>query len=410
MRRLVEIAERWKYPSILLFGIGLSNVGAWIYFIALNLIVLDMTKSPLALSILYIIRPVAGLVANVWAGSVVDRMNKKHIMVVLDVFRALLLCILPFTDSIWIIYSVTLIVKIASHVFGNASFIYITQLIPEEQRPRFNSLNSLLSSGAFLIGPAIAGLLFLIGTPGFAIMMNAAALFVSGMITTIMPNVDSERFRTASSQPLLSLSVLKEDFVTVRAFYRTNRSVMAMCMLFGGLMVVMASSVDSLEAAFATIELGLLGSEYGMLVSIAGAGIVAGAVLNTLIVNKLTPFSLIGMGVMGNCLGYCIYAFSYTYFSASVGFFVLAFFLAFANTGFMTFYQKNVPIEIMGRVGSLNGLIESVLTIIITFLFGIWAEAVTLRPVVVSGVFIMLLLGVMIATLSAKLSAKPMEA
>ncbi len=47
--------EAWKYPMILLFGIGISNVGAWIYFIALNLIVLDITQSALAISALYIL-------------------------------------------------------------------------------------------------------------------------------------------------------------------------------------------------------------------------------------------------------------------------------------------------------------------------------------------------------------------
>ncbi len=66
----------WKYAAILLFGIGLSNVGAWIYFIALNLIILDMTGSPLALAILYMMRPLAGLVTNAWSGSLVDRVNK----------------------------------------------------------------------------------------------------------------------------------------------------------------------------------------------------------------------------------------------------------------------------------------------------------------------------------------------
>lgn len=174
---------------------------------------------------------------------------------------------------------------------------------------------------------------------------------------------------------------------------------MAMCLLFGGLMVVMASSVDSLEASFATIVLGLTESGYGLLVSIAGAGIAAGAVLNTWVVNKLTPMRLISIGVLGNCFGYCIYAFSHSFFTAAVGFFVLSFFLAFANTGFMTFYQKSVPVEIMGRVGSLNGFIESVLTIIMTLLFGILADAITIRPVVICGVLLMLLLGIIIATL-----------
>jgi hypothetical protein len=71
------------------------------------------------------------------------------------------------------------------------------------------------------------------------------------------------------------------------AYYRVHRLVLAMCLLFGGLMVVMASAVDSLEAAFATMELGLSESDCGLLVSVAGAGIVAGAMLNAFIVGRV---------------------------------------------------------------------------------------------------------------------------
>ncbi len=40
----------WKYPFLLLFGIGTSNIGDWIYLISLNVMMLDMTNSPLAVS------------------------------------------------------------------------------------------------------------------------------------------------------------------------------------------------------------------------------------------------------------------------------------------------------------------------------------------------------------------------
>ena len=69
----------WKYPSILLCGVGISNFGSWVYFIALNLIVLDMTDSALAVAGLYIVKPMAAIFTNVWAGSVVDRINKRNL-------------------------------------------------------------------------------------------------------------------------------------------------------------------------------------------------------------------------------------------------------------------------------------------------------------------------------------------
>lgn len=150
----------WKYPSILLLGIGISNFGAWVYFIALNLIVLDLTNSALAVAGLYIVKPIGALFTNVWAGGVIDRINQRNLMVALDLFRAVFIALPPLTSSIWVIYSVVFVINMAGAMFGTTSRSYITKLIPIEQRKRFNSLRSLIDSGAFLIGPAIAGILF----------------------------------------------------------------------------------------------------------------------------------------------------------------------------------------------------------------------------------------------------------
>lgn len=392
----------WKYPAILLFGIGVSNVGSWIYFIALNLIILDMTKSPLALSLLYIMRPLAGILANTWAGSLVDRINKRSLMIILDIFRALLICALPFFTSVWMIYLSVVIIHMASHLFGLGSFIYITKLIPEEIRPRFNSLNSLLGSGSFLIGPAIAGLLFLVGTPVTAIYINAAALLASGLITFLMPDIEKGQLNRKQKTLTFSLADLKSDFCLVIHYYKQNLMVMAICFTFGGLMVVMASSVDSLEAAFSTLVLGLSESEYGVLVSIAGAGIFAGAIVNTFVVNRFTLTTLMNAGAIGNVLGYIIYSFSNSFIGAAVGFFVLAFFLSFANTAFATFYQNTIPVNAMGRIGGFNGFIESAFTIIATFMFGLLAEYFTIRVVIISGVIIMLMLALALAAFNVK--------
>ncbi len=59
-----------------------------------------MTVSPLAVSGLYIIKPLATLSTNFWAGSFIDRLNKRKLMVFLDIFRAVFIALLPFMSSI----------------------------------------------------------------------------------------------------------------------------------------------------------------------------------------------------------------------------------------------------------------------------------------------------------------------
>ncbi|MDQ0160637.1 MFS transporter [Alkalibacillus salilacus] len=383
-----SLLESWKYPSILLFGIGVSNVGDWIYLIALNLIVLDMTGSPLAVSILYILKPLATLFTNGWAGSVIDRLNKRNLMIGLDVFRAFFIAILPILPTVWAIYSLVFIINMASSMFEPTSMTYITKLIPRDQRRRFNSLRSLIDSGGFLIGPAIAGLMFMNGTPFFAIYMTAIAIFISGLITTIMPNLEKGRAADIEESKF-SLNLLKRDWQVVSSFSKAHVFTMTIYLLFG-CMMVMATAIDSLEAAFAKEVLSLTDSKYGFLVSIAGAGIAVGASVNAVFAKKFTTSMLLGFGTLLVSVGYIIYAFSSTFIVAAIGFFVLSFFLAFANAGFHTFYQNNIPVEVMGRVGSVYGLIEAFLIIVVTALFGFAAQLISIKLVVIIGTLMML--------------------
>ncbi|KAB8138076.1 MFS transporter [Gracilibacillus oryzae] len=394
----------WKYRFILLFGIGISNIGEWVYFIALNLIVLDMTGSPLAVSGLYIMKPLAALFTNFWAGSLVDRINKRKLMIFLDMVRAVLIMLLPAFPSILFIYLIVFMINMASALFEPASISYLTKLIPEKDRKQFNSLHSVLTSGAFLLGPAIAGFLFLIGTPVIAIYVNVLALFISGTITCFMPNVETKNNTIPFEK--VSIALLRKDWEVVVQYSSKNRYVLIVYGLFSFVMVVMASAVDSLEAAFAKEVLLLKDSEYGLLVSIAGAGILSGAVLNSIIVKHVPITWLIGLGTMFVSSGYVIYAISETLFMAGSGFFILAFFLSFSNTGFLTFYQNNIPTEMIGRVGSIYGLMEAFITIIATGLMGIATQFISIQMTVMIGVIFMVLFSVMLLIISFYPSGK----
>ena len=389
----------WKYPSILLIGIGVSNIGEWIYFLSLNLIVLDMTGSALAVSGLYLIKPIATLCTNSWAGSMIDRLNKRKLMVFLDLFRAIFIALIPFFSSIALIYLIVFIINMASSMFGPASMTYMTKLLPQEQRKQFNSLHSLVTSGAFLIGPAVAGLLFLLGTPISAIYVNAIALFLSGIITLAMPDIEKQIALTSSSEKL-SLATIKKDLYVVLKFSQRSWYVMLIYFLFSSVMVIMTSAVDSLEAAFAKEVLSLSDSKYGFLVTVAGAGIAMGALINAVLVKKIQIPILIGLGPVLVSIGYIIYAFSSTFFMAAIGFFILAFFIAYANTGFLTFYQNNIPVDVMGRIGSVYNLVQAILLIIATSIMGVACQFTDIQLIVIIGVLFMLILSLILCIVS----------
>ena len=125
---------KWKSPLLLLVGIGISNIGAWVYLIALNLIILDLTKSPLAVSILYMLLPIATLVTNFWSGTFIDRFNKRTLMILLNLIRAIFIFTLPFFESLFLIYLVVFIINIANTIFEPTSMVYMTKLISKTHR------------------------------------------------------------------------------------------------------------------------------------------------------------------------------------------------------------------------------------------------------------------------------------
>ncbi|QIZ42586.1 MFS transporter [Bacillus sp. RZ2MS9] len=384
----------WKYPLLLLSGVGIANLGAWIYLIALNVLVYNMGGSALAVAALYVIKPLATLFTNAWSGSMIDRLNKRKLMIHLDIYRALFIAILPLLPSIWIVYVFVFFISMASAIYEPTAMTYMTKLIPVEQRQRFNSLRSLIGSGAFLIGPAIAGVLLIASTPEIAIYINAIAFLLSGFITLLLPNLDKKEALDTTSNTL-SLTVLKKDWNTVINFSRKHVYVVCVYFLFQS-MFVLATATDSLELSFAKEVLLLTDSEYGFLVSIAGAGIILGAITNTILSKKLAPSFLIGIGSLFIAIGYLIYAFSNVFLIAAIGFFILSFSMAYANTGFYTFYQNNIPVHMMGRIGSIYGLVIAIVTIFITILSGVATQFISIQLVVIVGSFIMLFITIVL--------------
>ncbi|HDX9491013.1 MFS transporter [Bacillus thuringiensis] len=389
-----NLLKDWKYPLLLLSGVGIANLGAWIYLIALNVLVYNMGGSALAVATLYVIKPLATLFTNAWSGSMIDRLNKRKLMIHLDIYRALLIAILPFLPSLWIVYVFVFFISMASAIYEPTAMTYMTKLIPVERRQRFNSLRSLIGSGASLIGPAVAGGLLIAGTPEFAIYMNAIAFLLSGLITLLLPNLDKKKDSDTTSNTL-SLTVLKEDWSTVINFSRKHVYVVCVYFLFQS-MFVLATATDSLELSFAKEVLLLTDSEYGFLVSIAGAGYILGAITNTILSKKLAPSFLIGIGSLFISIGYLIYAFSNVFLIAAIGFFILSFSMAYANTGFYTFYQNNIPVHMMGRIGSIYGLIIALVTIFITILSGVATQFISIQLVVIVGSLIMLFITIVL--------------
>lgn len=369
----------WRNYRLLIGGFGFSNLGNWIYLVALNVYVLNLTDSAAAVAGIFIVGPIARIVASFFAGSLIDRANKRKLMIATDIIRGGLIIFLPFMQSIWLIYTVLFLTNIASSFFGPSSIYYITKYVKEEDRTRFNALLGSFNSGAFMVGPALSGALIYLFNPSIAIWVNSFTFFVCALIIFYLPDVDE---KVENVREPLSLNMLKADFLTVMQFARQESGFITIYLVYQ-LALMIAFALDSQEVTFIKQNLGASESIYGLIVSLTGIGAISGGLLAAALVSKFSLKSYISVGFSLTMIFYTVFYASSALWLAITSFILLGFFMAFSNAGYDTFYQKSVPPELMGRFGSVGLILTSTVQILFTFLLGTFAEVFTLQPVAV---------------------------
>ncbi|MFB8377079.1 MFS transporter [Paenibacillus taichungensis] len=389
----------WKQAGLLLSGVGISNLGDFIYIVAINLMVLNMTQSPAAVAGLWIISPIASVCTKFWSGSLIDRYDQRQLMIGADMLRALLVATLPLMSSLWMMYAVMFLISMSSSIFVPSSQVYITRLVPAERRKRFNSLQALISSGAFITGPAVAGVMLIYLSPAAAIYANAASFAASALILMFLPRlgIGEQNIGTGSR---LTPQMIAQDWRAVLSFSRKSGYVVGIYALFQIILVV-GMSLDAQEVVFIRQVMNLPESQYGALMSITGIGYLAGSMLVWLLAKHLPIRHMMGGGVLLVALGYFLFARSFSFELAAVAFILLGLCSAPANTGLVTFYQNNIPVDLMGRMSSVLGLVLSVLQVASILIAGVIAEQLSLRMVytVVSGVMLLAALGLWVTSM-----------
>jgi MFS family permease len=368
---------QWKNPLLLISGIGISFLGSWIYLIALNLAILDLTGSAAAVAGLFIIRPIAILITNTWSGSVIDRVNKRNLMITVDIIRGALILTLPFIANLWGIYGVLLLTNIAGAFFGPSSSVYITKLVPSENRKRFNSFMSMTNSGAFLLGPAIAGLLIMKFGTDLCIIINAITFFICAFFLYLLPNVEEAR---DIRRERIKWKTIVSDWKAVNDFAKTAKYFILVYLLFQTATLI-GFALDPQEVTFIKEHLGLTDRDYGLMVSITGLGALAGASVAAIVAKKLSLKLFMGGGLLFTSVGYLMFYASVNFLTATIAFIFLGFVMSFANSGYATFFQNNVPVSIMGRFASVTDMVQGIIQIALTILVGLFAEWFTLQAV-----------------------------
>jgi len=379
--------KSWKDPALLLLSTSISNIGDFIYLVAINIIVYQITGSAAAVAGLWMIGPLTNIVTKFWTGSLIDFRSKRNIMIFTYFIRAVFIFLIPFSSNIAVIYGILVVLSVAKSFFAPSSITYETMLVPPKMRKRYNSIRSFASSSAFIIGPAIGGTLILLTSVQATLWINAIFFVLSALVLFLLPEKENIDKRAV---PPLTIAQVVQDFTIVQKFVQNNKYVSFIYLGFIMIMIL-TFAIDVQEVVFVQQVVGLSEIDYSFLISISGIGSVVGASLLSIFANKISLRYMITIGLTMMTLGYVIYAFSWSFLSVTVGFIILGFFNVFLNAGMNTFYQNNIPIEIMGRVTSIYQLIQSVVQIIFILIVGVTADVFSLRITIIVLTFVMLI-------------------
>jgi MFS family permease len=165
---------------------AISDIGDGMTFMALLLLVNQLTHSPAALAVLSIAVALPSMVGGVIAGAYADRMDRRRIMIVSDSVRALLVLgfvIVGTVERLPVLYLVAFLQAAIGTLFSPSRGALIPKVVPREGLMAANGLGQLSRMIGGLIGTGLTGVIIAVsGTAWPAFILDAATFAVSVLI------------------------------------------------------------------------------------------------------------------------------------------------------------------------------------------------------------------------------------
>lgn len=187
------VADLWRNRdfNILWAGQTLSALGDSFALVALPLLVLQATGSVAQMGLVTGVNGIGQIVAGIFAGVIVDRVNRRRLMIVCDLARFALYALIPIYwafhgPAFWLIYVVVLGASLLSMGFQVAYMTAVANLVRRSQITSANGRLQTTFAVAFVVGPMLAGLVSARIGPVTAIGFDALSFAVSaGSLTLI---------------------------------------------------------------------------------------------------------------------------------------------------------------------------------------------------------------------------------
>jgi MFS family permease len=384
----------------------LSQVAANATTFALIVLVGEITKSNTSSSILILLAIVPAVLFGVFAGVIVDRTDRRRVLVVTNALRAV--AVLPlffFGESVTMAYVVNFLVAAITVFFVPAESATIPAIVRKRDLLVANSLFTFTFNGAFLLGFIILAPI-VIAIYGYTVLfvvigaMFAGAALLCLTVPSVPPPVRERPLGVAVAGEAVTetLGGVGEAF----AYLRKHPPVV-WSLVYIALTYMLVAVAGALAPGFVREVLGLSEKNVVVLVAPAGLGVVVGLGVLNVIGGRLAPNRAIGFGLLvtaGALMFLAIErpladlfrtatgpnaAFPVFVGLVSLTAFVFGVSYAFITVPSMTRLQSDLHDEIRGRIFGVLNMLVSVFSFAPLLLVGPVADAYGVAPVFVGG-------------------------
>ena len=343
----------------------ISLGGDWFLLVALFGLVLDLTHSPVAVAFLLAAQDLPLFLLAPAAGALVDRLDRRKLMVVSDLARAVICFGFLFvrsSETVWLAYPLLAGLASFAAAFDPASSAALPNLVEDEDLATANALTGSLWGTMLAVGAALGGIVAAVLGRDAAIVIDAVSFGASALLIASVRRPFSEE-RDQEQHPKI-VDATRETI----SYATKDHRVLALLAVKAGF--GLGAGVLVLISVFAKEVFHGGDVAIGLLMAARGVGALIGPFVGRTMLgaNDRRLFGVIGGALAVFGLGYMLLGFAPT----------LAFampFVAIAHLGggaqwTLSSYglQRIVPDRIRGRIFAFDGAL-------ITLTFGISAVA-----------------------------------
>ncbi len=336
-----------------------SGLGDWIGIIAILAMAARLSNPGTAIGLVMVARLVPGFVLAPIGGALVDRWNRKTVMVSADLGRAGLLVLLPFFDTLGGLILIAFLTEVLTLMWGPAKDASVPNVVAnKDQLASANSLGLIAGFGTFPLGAvifaALAGVSRWLGGfdtfAGLEVDQESLAIWLDSL-TFLASALIISRLALAEGTRRMSKVDWTQTFRDIGdglSFIRSHALVKGVMIgLAGGL--IGGGAMVPLGPVFADEVLGAGSAGFGLLMSALGTGAAIG-VLMLLWLQRRLPRETVFLGAVIACGVAIMITASFASLEPAVVIVVIV--GASAGTAYVTGFtvlQENVEDELRGR-------------------------------------------------------------